>query len=222
MAGSILFLTDSEEATDRFIHDYVLDLIDRVPDIEGCEGVSFDQDAQMNPDGDSVVLVVVGDIETLVDCEQERWEAHQESGVINQWETKPLSDEQLAWKFGEGGTELAKRLMPLGAKMSKLAYEEFKDEPLPEAVDAHPEDDGWMSVGWWAVPHHLTVGNLGYSPSDEIEMCLAAIEEDLRITAERQGPDATDTMIDEVIDTLEEMREDVKDGRPKPEASATD
>jgi hypothetical protein len=40
------------------------------------------------------------------------------------------------------------------------------------------------------------------------------LDEDLRIIAEREGPDAVDAEIDALVDALEEMREDVKEGRP--------
>lgn len=221
MPGSILFLTETEAATGRFIHEYVLGAMNRGPEIEGCEGISFDRDEQRVDDGDSVTLVVFGDFEAFVASEQERWKDHQTAGLIETWETNSLTDEQLAWKFGEQGAELAKRLLPLGGEMGKLAYQQFDDEPFPHPVDGSPGDNGWMPVSWWTVLHHLTVGNLGYSPSDEIDMCVAAIEEDLRIIAERTGEEAVDAKIDNMIDTLEGLREDVKDGRPRPEASSS-
>ena len=221
MAGSVLFLTDSETDVDRFIREYVLDAIDRTRAIDGCEGISFDRDEQLNPDGDSVVLVVIGDFEAFVDRERERWEQYQESGLIEDWEAISLDDDQLAWKFGEPGTDLATRLLPLGGEMAKVVYEGFEGEPFPDPVDAYPEEDGWFPVGWWSVLHHVTVGNLGYAPSEEIEMCLAAIEADLQIIAERKDPETVDTKIDELLDALEGMREEVKNGRPRPEASQT-
>lgn len=89
--------------------------------------------------------------------------------------------------------------------MGKLAYEEFDGEPFPPAEDAFPEERG-SPVGWWIALHNLTVGNLGYSPREEVRMYRSVLDEDLRIIAERVGPDA--------VDALEEMREDVKEGRP--------
>jgi hypothetical protein len=60
--------------------------------------------------------------------------------------------------------------------MGKLAYEEFATEPFPPAEDAYPEENG-SPTGWWAVPHHLTVGNLGHSPRDEIRMYRSTLDE---------------------------------------------
>jgi len=221
MAGSVLFLTESESAVDQFIREYVLGAIERVKEAPDYDGISFDRDEQLNPEGDSVVLIVFGDFDTFVESERERWEEQQESGLIQDWKTKPLSEEQLEWKFGRQGSELAKQLIPLGGEMAKIAYEQFDEESFPGPVDSDSDGDGWMPVGWWAVPHHVTVGNLGYSPSEEIEMCLAAIEEDLRIIAEREGEESVDREINGMTEQLEAMREEVKDGRPRPDASST-
>lgn len=222
MPGNVLFQAEKKADVDRFIREYIVDVSSRAKEIDGCDGVSFDRDIQQPPDGNAVALIVFGDFETFVESEQELWATHQESGLIETWETKPLSDEQLAWKFGEQGTELTKRLMSLGGEMSKLAYEQFDDEPFPNPTDTFPEDDGVLPIGWWLVAHHVTVGNLGYTPTDEIEMCLTAMEEDLRIIADRQNADAVDAKLDEIIDALEGMREDVTDGYPRPEAASQD
>ena len=219
MPGIVQFLMECEADLDRFIAEYVLDAIDRAKEIDGCEGISFDRDEQLNPDGDSVILNVVGDFEEFAEHERELWEKHCESGLVEHWEASAIDEEDLGWKFGERGADLAKRLLPLGGKMAKLAYEEFDGEPFPAPVNAYPDDDGCYPAGWYLALHHLTVGNLGYSPSEEIEMCLAAIDEDLRIIAERNGVDEVDNKIDVLIDTLDGMREDVKNGRPRPEDS---
>lgn len=90
--------------------------------------------------------------------------------VIDDSKTKRLSEEQLAGRFGDRGLELARRLMPLSGKMGRVAYEELEAGSRPPAGDAFPEDDASMAVGWWLVLHHITVGNLGYSPREELRM----------------------------------------------------
>lgn len=215
MFGNVAFLTETEEDVDQFIREYVLDAIDRVDESGICKGISFDRDEQLNPDGESVILAVTSDFEAFVDHERERWREYREAGVIDDWQTKQLSRDEVESRFGEHGFELARRLIPLGGKMGKLAYEEFDDEPFPPAEDAYPEEDA-MPTGWWAVPHHVTVGNLGYSPREEIRMHRSTLDEDLRLIAEREGPDAVDDEIDDFIEALEQMREDVKEGRDGP------
>lgn len=215
MFGNVVFFTETEEGVDQFIREYVLDAIARVDESGICAGISFDRDEQLNPDGESVVLAVMSDFEAFVDHERGCWRDYREAGVIDDWQTKQFSREEAESRFGEQGFELARRLIPLGGKMGTLAYEAFEDEPFPPTDDAYPEEDG-MPTGWWTVPHHLTVGTLGYSPREEIRMHRSTFEEDLRLIAEREGPDAVDDEIDDFIDALEEMREEVKEGRGGP------
>jgi hypothetical protein len=212
--GSVVFLTETEEGVDQFIREYVLDAIDRVDELGICEGISFDRDEQLNPDGGSVVLMVASDFEVFVEHERDRWEEFSEADVIDDWKTKQITKEQIESRFGERGSKLARRLLPLSGQMGKLAYEEFDDEHIPPANEAYPEEESAMSVGWWFVPHHMTVGNLGYSPRQEIRMQRSMFDENLRLIAEREGAEAVDAEIDDFIDALEEMREDVKEGRP--------
>lgn len=47
-------------------------------------------------------------------------------------------------------------------------------------------------------------------------MHLWGIEEDLRIVAERSGEEAVEERINALIDSLDEMREDVKEARHGP------
>jgi hypothetical protein len=211
--GHVLFLTESEEDVDQFLQEYVLDAIDRVEESGICEGISFDRDEPLNPDGESVGLIVASDFDAFVEHERERWKEYREEGVIDDWQTRPLSTEQVEERFGKDGFELARRLTPLAGKMGKLAYEEFDGELFPPAEDAFPEERG-SPAGWWLTLHHLTVGNLGYTPREEVRLYRSVLDEDLRIIAEREGPEAVDAEINALIDSLEEMREDVKEGRP--------
>ena len=211
--GHVLFLTESEEDVDQFIREYVLDAIDRVDETGVCEGISFDRDEPLNPDGESVGLIVASDFDAFVDHEREYWEKYREEGIIDDWRTRPASREQVEERFGENGFDLARRLTSLAGQMGRIAYVEFDDEPFPPAEDAYPKERG-SPVGWWAALHNLTVGNLDYSPREEIRMHRSTLDEDLRIIAEREGPEAVDEEIDDFIDALEDMREDVKEGRP--------
>jgi hypothetical protein len=215
MFGHVGFVAETEADIDRFVREYVLDAIDRVDKSGICDGISFDRDEVLPFEGATVALAVVSDFDSFVEHEREHWERYREQGVIEDWHTKQLSREQVKNRFGEQGFELARRLIPLGGRMAKLAYEEFDDEPFPPAEDAYPEEDG-VPTGWWAVPHHVTAGNLGYSPREEIRMHRSTLDEDLRLIAERDGPEAVDEEVDDFIDALKEMREDVKKGREGP------
>jgi hypothetical protein len=211
--GQVLFFADTAEDVDQFIRDYVLDAIGRVDESGLCDGISFDRDEPLNPDGESVGLIVASDFDTFVEHEQDHWAEYRDAGLITDWKTRHLDKEQLEERFGEHGFELTRRLTTLAGQMEKLAYEEFAHESFPPAEDAYPEERS-SPAGWWTVPHHLTAGNLGYSPREEIRMYRSTLDEHLRIIAERDGPDAVDDEIDGLIDALEGMRDEVKEWRP--------
>jgi hypothetical protein len=212
----VRFLTETEDAAERFVREYGLGAVDRAEEIDGCHGVTFALNEPPNPEGGAVTFGVMGKVDAFVDNERHRWETHREAGLIEDWETTKIKQEQTEARLGEQGADLApNRLFPLAAKMAKLAYEEFdEEEGFPAPVNAFSEDDGHYSVGWGMLPHHLTFANLGYSAAEEMEMYLFCIEEDLRIFAERNDEEIVDAKIDELISSLEDMRGDVKDGRP--------
>lgn len=215
----LVFKAPDEDSAERFVREYVLDAIERVNTADGYGELDFALNEPTHPNGGSVGLSITGDVDRFVDDERQRWEQYEESGLINGWERMPTLDRETASNLmGEMGVELGtRRLRPLVARMGRLAYEEFdRDEGFPAAVDTFPEEDSLMGVGWAYILHHLAFANLGYSATDEIDMHIFGIEEDLRIVAERSGGEAVEEHIDRLITTLNEMREDVKEGRPEP------
>lgn len=215
----IVFEAPDEDSAERFIRDYVLDAIDRVNTADEYGGLDFALNEPAHPDGGSIGLSIAGDVDRFVDDERQLWERYEESGLINGWKRMSTLDRETASNLlGERGAELgAHRLRPLVARMGRLAYEEFdQDEGFPAAVDTFPDEDSLVGVGWAYILHHLAFANLGYSAADEIDMHMFGIEEDLRIVAERSGEEAVDEQVDSLIVALNEMREDVKKGRPEP------
>lgn len=65
------------------------------------------------------------------------------------------------------------------------------------------------------VPHHIGFASLDYSAAEEIQMHKARIEEDLKLIAESEGEDAVDKHLDTLLADLEDMREDLKQGRTR-------
>lgn len=213
----IVFETPDEKAAERFVREYVLDAIERVKTADDYGGLDFALNEPERPDGGSVGLSVAGDVGRFVDHERERWERYEEESLVEGWERMSTLDRETASnRLGEQGAELGlHRLRPLVAQMGRLAYEEFDhEEGFPAAVDTYPDEDSHESIGWAYVLHHLAFANLGYSATEEIDMHLFGIEEDLRIVAERSGEGVVEEQIDALIGSLDEMREDVKEGRP--------
>lgn len=214
MPASVVFFTESEDAAEQFVREYVLDAIDKAPEVEGCEGLAFSLNEASNPDGGSVSTRVLGDASTFVRTEKATWEAYKEDDIIQDWAVDEISHERFTRIFGEQGSELANRLMPLAERMATLVYDEFDSlDELPAPYDTYPEES--IAAGWWVVPHHIAYASLDYSATEEIEMHKAGIEEDLKLIAEFKGEDAVDEQLDSLLADLEEMREDVKDGRTR-------
>jgi|GEM_PF-2540208 len=217
MITYVHFLTESEKDAEEFIREYVLDAIDRTEDIEGCEGIGLAVNEPPNPDGGSAGMSIWGDFNQVIEQERKHWKSYQERGVISGWESHSVEQEQLATKIGEQGVSLGSRLSPLVGRIAKLVYEEFgPEEPFPEPVDTYPEDTGLYPVGWGYVLHNVTFAGLGYTAEDELDMYLFTIEESLRIFAERNDEDAVDDKIDELVESIEAMRPEIKEGRPQP------
>jgi hypothetical protein len=215
MPANVLFETPDRAMAETFVEEYVLDLIERVEKMEICDGVMFAVNGGAVPSGSAVLLAVMSDTDVLVGRERERWESLHDDGVIDGWERSERSEAELKQQYGEQGFELAKRLLPLSAKMSKLAYEEFDDEEFPAAIDTFPDEDGAYPVGWGLVLHHMAFADLDYTADEEIKMHTKGIEEDLRIIGERDGEQAAQERIDDVIESLESMREKVQHRRPQ-------
>lgn len=212
----IQFTTETPDAAEQFIHDYVLDAIDRVSELEACETISFAP--SMNPetgDRSAVIFGGTGDPDEVINYEGERWDSHVEDGVITQWEQTMLWDEdEMSEMLGEKGAALSLHLSELSAKMAKLAFEKFDElDTVPAAVDTHPDENPVAGPsGWWQVLHTTTV-QLNYSLDDELDAYRYGIEHTLRNFAEYEGAAAAEKRVDELLVELERMREEVKEGR---------
>jgi hypothetical protein len=82
-------------------------------DSELCDGISFDRDELLNPDGASVGIIITSDFEAFVEHEQERWAQYRDDGIITDWQTRQLDKAQIEERFGEHGFDLARRLTAL-------------------------------------------------------------------------------------------------------------
>jgi|AntRauTorcE11898_2_1112593.scaffolds.fasta_scaffold06312_3 hypothetical protein len=214
MPARVSFVTDSEATAEQFVREYLLGAIDRAPEMDGCAGLSFGLNEAPNPDRGSIVVGVLGDADAFLRAEQPRWEEYEQAGTLEGWDVQQLPPEQYKEIFGEQGVELTTRLMPLAERMATLVYEEFDSlENLPAAADTYPDEE--TDVGWWVVPHHIAYASLDYSAVEEIQMHKAGIEEDLKLIAEFEGEDAVDEHLDALLADLEEMRDEVKEGRTR-------
>jgi hypothetical protein len=215
MPASIAFLAETEDDAEQFVREYVLDAVDRAPEVDGCEGVAFSLNEAPNPKGEgSVGMTVLGESDAFLENEEPKWREYQDAGVVQEWNVQRRSREQFRAAFGENGGEITERLMPLAERMAAVVYDEFDNlDDLPEAVDTFPEES--LNVGGWVVPHHIAYASLDYSAAEEISMHKAGIEEDLKLLAEYEGEETVDEQLDSLLADLEAMREEVKKGRTR-------
>jgi len=207
------FELDGPEALDEFIREYVLEAVERIEDYESSEQFSF---APAGTNGrDSLVIAIWGEPEAVIEKERSYFEPYIESGLLKDWElAQDVSAEEFESLMGEQSAALNQRLGELSAEMAKLAYEEF--DSFPAAVDTYPDEDaGAGPIGWWVILHNLTV-QANYGLDEELDAYLYGIEHTLRNFGEYHGEDAVDQRVDELKRSVEEMREEAKDGRLAP------
>lgn len=222
---SLQFSTGSQENAERFIHEYVLDAIDRVQNMDACECFTFvpSQSAtghrttglQIPPPDYPIVLTIRGETDEIIDAERDLWDSLVQEGVITGWEVKRSIDiGELVDDLGEKRATLVAHTSNLSAKMASLAYQEFDElDTVPAAVETYPdeESDG-APFGWWTVLHTVTV-QLNYTLAEELDAYRYGIEHTLRNIAEHEGADVAEDYHDELVLAVEAMREEVKEGR---------
>lgn len=222
---SLQFSTGSQANAERFLTEYVLDAVDRVQDMDACDCFTFvpsqpatgDRTAglQVPPPDHTIVLTIRGDTDDIIDAEQDRWNTLVEEGIITEWEVKRSADvEELVDELGQKRATLVAHTSNLSARVATLAYEAFENlGTTPGAIDTYPDEESDAApFGWWSVLHTVTV-QLNYSLAEEVEAYRYGIEHALRNVVEFEGEDETETRLDDVIETLESMRTDIKQGR---------
>ncbi len=210
---------------ERFLTEYVLDAVDRVQDMDACDCFTFvpyqpatgdrTTGLQVPPPDHTVVLTIRGDTDEIIDAERDRWNALVDEGIVTEWEVKRSVDvAELVEELGQKRATLVAHTSNLSARMAALAYEAFESlGTTPGAVDTHPdeESDG-APFGWWSVLHNITV-QLNYSLAEEVEAHRYGLEHALRNIAEYEGEAEAEARLDDVIETLDAIRTDIKQGR---------
>lgn len=205
----IRFETDGVESEEEFVRDYVLDAVDRLPEQPFCETIGFVREStSWTTNGGGVHLMFVGEKDQLVEHERETWDRFNEQGVITDWE---IGDHP--WNQAPPGMETPELSMRLTALASRLSIEvcDELDHQLA-AVDEYPDEETPSPTGWWVLLHQLT-NQQGYTPEEEIAASMQNIRNHLHYAAENQSIEQANKEIDALIETLEEIREDVKTPR---------
>lgn len=202
---TVAFETAGAAGDERFVREYVLPAMERLPEREWCRDVGFLRYGHApHRDGGEVRVHLRGDVQTIVDRESDRWEAAVADGLARDWEVVGPEDD--SDKFGPKGEELTARLQFLASRMSKHVFEELGDEALAP-VDTYP-DEGPVPVGWWSLLHFLA-DQRALSPDEEIDAYVEGVRNRLWALGQWHGADRADERIDDLHDALEDVREKV-------------
>lgn len=204
------FSTTGPAADRQLIREYVLDAVERLPDMAACERVGF-VPAGHKPGVDGlVILEVFGGQDAIVVHERGRWDELIDTGLAEDWETVTDVPDPTEY-YGENGADLRARLSMLAARLSRLVFDEF-DEP-PDPVDEHPEEAAERATktgtGWWTLLHCLTL-HQAIPYEQEVEAYAEGIRDALIHLAEYRERDAVEAKLDEVTESLEAIRREVR------------
>jgi hypothetical protein len=143
---TVAFETDGVEGDERFVREYVLPAMERLPEHEWCQDVGCLRYGHApNGDGGEVRVHLRGDVETLVERESSRWETLVEDDHVRDREV--VGPENDSDKFGPSGEELTVRLQFLASRMSRHVFEEFDPDEEVAPVDTYPDEGQSRSGG---------------------------------------------------------------------------
>ena len=166
----VVFETDSVEAEERVLREYVLPAMERLEDAETCEFVFFNRYGHdPSVDGGEVDFYVFGDPEALRESERDRWDELVADGPAEEWWTDdaPVDSESF-----DPEKRLRIRLRAAASRMAAEFFAEFEDD-RPDALDTF-DSEGEFGVGATTLLHHL-LNQLGYQADDgeeEIDLCF--------------------------------------------------
>ena len=207
----ISFQTGGSAEDRQLIEEYVLDLVERASEMDGCERVGYARSSQGPIDEGGVSVLFDGSPEQIIAAEADRWDELISAGFADEWTHKEDRNlDAMEAVLGEQGAQLHIRQIDLAGRLSQHTLEEFESRPDP--VDEFPEEDVPTPIGWWGVLHNLTV-QMGYPLTDEIAAYTQGTKHTLKNIAQYGGPEQAEKELDQVIDELEEMREEIKEGR---------
>lgn len=202
----MVFETDGPAGDERFVREYVLPAMERLPERGDCDDVGFLRYGHSpQTDRGEVRVHLLGDVDALVAEESDRWETLVEEGLVADWNVAGPEDDRD--KFGPEGEELVVRLQFLTSHMSKHVFEEFDADEELAPVDTVPEE-GPLPVGWWSVLHFLA-DQQALSPDEEIDAYVEGVRNRLWTLAAWHGADRAHERIDDLTQTLEGVRDEV-------------
>lgn len=205
----VIFETDSVEAEERVLREYVLPAIERLESADICESVFFNRYGHdPSVGGGEVDFYAFGDAEAIRDSERDRWDELVEDGPAEEWwiDDTPVDSESF-----DPEKRLQIRLRATASRMAAAFFAEF-EEDRPDALDTF-DTGGEFGVGMTTLLHHL-LNQLGYQADDgeeEIDICFENVRNRLYATAAstsvERATDKCETLTSELDGLPDELAE---------------
>lgn len=213
-------LVAPEEAKARdVVQEYVFDRVDDTTEVEGGEFGGFAYDTEEGSrERNAIALSFNGDSDAILESEKSKWNALVEDGLLKDWEeVHRMEFSKLEAMMGERRAEVTMKSGLATTKMAKVMYDEFDE--FPDPVNTFPEEfeehDVGGPYGLWSI-FHMLAHQMQYNVREEMEAYRQGVRYCLRNIAEHEGEAVADEELDAFLDTMEGMREVVKEGRPDP------
>jgi hypothetical protein len=207
---TVIFETADVDAEERLIREYLAESVPRLDARDDVELVFFNRYGHDSSVGDGEVLFsIIGDCEAVKEDEQDRWDALVINGLADEWWTHtPEFDldeiDERDW--------LHFRMRAVATQMTLEFFKRF--EQLPDSINEFNEEpsETHTGVGWWMCLHHL-INQHGYQANggeEEIDLVYEDLQNRLFGLATSFGMDRAHSKIDELIESLEGRKEDVR------------
>lgn len=207
----VVFETDSVEAEESVLREYVLPAMERLEDAEDCELAFFNRYGHdPSVDGGEVDFYVFGDPEAIRNRERDRWDELVEDGPAEEWWTDdaPVDSESF-----DPEKRLQIRLRATASRMAAEFFAEFEDD-RPDALDTF-DAEGEFGVGATTLLHHL-LNQLGYQAEageEEIDLCFENVRNRLYALAASTSVERATSKCEALAGELDELPDDLAEFR---------
>lgn len=203
--SEIRFKTDGRQSNRKLIDRYVLDAVERLPQLECCDHVAFMPFTHETVNGGNVWLTVAGDQEAIIDHEAERWNSLVEEDLVSEWDVTEVTDNW--YEITGDHSELLFRLHSVANQTTKAAFEQFDEPPAP--VEPYPDEESDHSVGWATMLHVITT-HQEYSLEETLDVFLSGIWQTCEDIEKFESPNQVAAHLEECIQRLETLRADLQ------------
>lgn len=197
----ISLVTDGHEADERLIREYVVPAVDRLNDINGCDGVRFTRFGMGPWEKSEVKLGIYGDYEAVIEAERDRWDELVSNDLIESWSRDGVPFAE----FSEEVQEFLGRTYLLASQMAVQYYEEFDEQP--GLVDEFP-DRTEQQIGL-NLAIHVLINQLGYDTHEEIQAYMSNIRGRLRAMTQVHDYDTSREVVNDLRAQLDEVEETI-------------